>query len=61
MVNGPGSGGIRCQDTWLPNLELMSLNAELSSVAKVFIPAGSRCNQGNKLSVSNQILTVLLL
>jgi hypothetical protein len=46
---------------WLPNLELMSVNAVLSSVAKVFIPAGSKCNQGNKPSVFNQILTVLLL
>jgi hypothetical protein len=35
--------------------------AVLSPVAKVFIPAGSKCNQGNKLSVFNQILTVLLL
>jgi hypothetical protein len=37
------------------------VNAELSYVAKVFIPAGTRCNQGKKLSVSNQILTALLL
>jgi hypothetical protein len=39
----------------------MSVNAALSSVAKVFIPAGSKCNLANKLSVFNQILTVLLL
>jgi hypothetical protein len=60
-VNGLGSEGIRCQNTWLPNLEPMSVNAVLSSAAKVFIPAGSKCNQGNKLRVFNQILTVLLL